>query len=162
MPSSAALNPQSQGSPTELKPPHQPLTESTLPAFRKRAVYFERESPSHPPGAKDHVSGILDSSAGRNSGEVVAENWNSVPHGRWSLQDRRACEMSVQRLISVVRHSQQASRVYAAIEGPRRIFEMRTEAKIDTMRVNSRSPRPFAAKLYLRSLPVRALVPFLC
>src|SRR5258708_40375950 len=49
-----------------------------------------RESPSHPPGAKDHVSGILDSSAGRKSGEVVAENWNSVPYGRWSLPDRRA------------------------------------------------------------------------
>ena len=32
------------------------------------------ESPSHPPGAKDHVSGILDPSAGRSSGEVVAEN----------------------------------------------------------------------------------------
>ncbi len=65
-----------------------------------------RESPSHPPGAKDHVSGILDSSAERSSGEVVAENWNSVPHGRWSLPDRRACETSVQRLVSVVRYSQ--------------------------------------------------------
>jgi len=86
--------------------------------FQKRAVYFGRESPSHPPGAKDHVSGILDSSAKRNSGEVVAENWNSVPHGRWSLPDRRACEMSVQRLINVVRHSQQASRVNAAMRGP--------------------------------------------
>ena len=130
-----------------LMPPHQPLSESAFPAFSKRAVYFERESPSHPPGAKDHVSGILDPSAKRSSGEVVAENWNSVPLGRWSLPDRRVCEMSVQRLINVVRHSQQASRVNAAVEGPRRIFEMRTEAKIDTMRVNLRSPRPFAAKL---------------
>src|SRR5450631_4049425 len=107
-----------------LTPLHQPLSESTFPAFRKRAVYFERESPSHPPGAKDHVSGILDSSAKRSSGEVVAENWNSVPHGRWSLPDRRVCEMSVQRLIRVVRHSQQASRVNAAIEGPRRKKEL--------------------------------------
>jgi hypothetical protein len=93
-------------------------------------VHFERESPSHPPGAKDHVSGILDSSAGRNSGEVVAENWNSVPLGRWSLLDRRACETSVQRLVSVVRYSQQVSRVNAAIEGPRRKFGKKKEDKI--------------------------------
>src|SRR4051812_41375735 len=46
------------------------------------ALTCSHESPSHPPGAKDHVSGILDPSAGRNSGEVVAENWNSVPHGK--------------------------------------------------------------------------------
>ena len=91
------------------------------------ALRCSRESPSHPPGAKDHVSGILDPSAKRSSGEVVAENWNSVPHGRWSLLDRRACEMSVQRLISVVRHSQQASRVNAAIEGPRRKIEGKKE-----------------------------------
>src|SRR5258708_1630323 len=76
------------------------------------------ESPSHPPGAKDHVSGILDPFAKGSSGEVVAENWNSVPLGRWSLPDRRACEMSVQRLVSVVRHSQQVSRVNAAMRGP--------------------------------------------
>jgi hypothetical protein len=109
---------QSQKNTIELTPRHQPLSESTLPAFRKRAVYFERESPSHPPGAKDHVSGILDPFAERNSGEVVAENWNSVPLGRWSLLDRRICELSVQRLINVVRHSQQASRVNAAMRGP--------------------------------------------
>jgi len=35
--------------------------------------------------------------------------------------------MSVQRLISVVRHSQQASRVNAAIEGPRRKIERKKE-----------------------------------
>jgi hypothetical protein len=92
------------------------------------------------------VSGILDSSAGRNSGEVVAENWNSVPHGKRSLLDRRACEMSVQRLVSVVRHSQQASRVNAAIEGSRRIFEMRTEAKIEAMLANLHFPASLAAK----------------
>src|SRR5665213_807580 len=117
--------------------PHQPLSESTFRAFWKRAVYFERESPSHPPGAKDHVSGILDSSAGRNSGEVVAENWNSVPHGRWSLPDRRACEMSVQRLIRVVRHSQQASRVNAAIEGPRRKRSSEPERQNQTAKRNA-------------------------
>jgi hypothetical protein len=82
------------------------------------ALPCRRESPSHPPGAKDHVSGILDSSAKRNSGEVVAENWNSVPLGRWSLPDRRVCEMSAQRLNSVVCYSQQASRVNAAMRGP--------------------------------------------
>jgi hypothetical protein len=64
------------------------------------------------------VSGILDSSAERNSGEVVAENWNSVPLGRRSLLDRRTCEMSAQRLINVVCYSQQASRVNAAMRGP--------------------------------------------
>ena len=69
------------------------------------------------------MSGILDPFAERKSGEVVAENWNSVPHGRWSLLDRRACEMSVQRLVSVVCYSQQDSRVNAAIEGPRRKIE---------------------------------------
>ena len=90
-----------------------------LPASRDApALPYRRESPSHPPGAKDHVSGILDSFAERSSGEVVAENWNSVPLGRWSLPDRRVCEMSVQRLISVVRHSQQTSRVNAAMRGP--------------------------------------------
>ena len=93
--------------------PLRPLTPRESPALPWR-----RESPSHPPGAKDHVSGILDSSAERSSGEVVAENWNSVPHGRWSLPDRRACEMSAQRLVSVVCHSQQASRVNAAMRGP--------------------------------------------
>ena len=80
------------------------------------------------------MSGILDSSAERNSGEVVAENWNSAPLGRWSLLDRRVCEMSALRLTSVVCDSQQASRVNAAIEGPRRIFEMRLEGKIGAMR----------------------------
>ena len=93
------------------------------------------------------MSGILDPFAERNSGEVVAENWNSVPHGKRSLLDRRACELSVQRLVSVVRHSQQASRVNAAIEGPRRIFEVQLEAKTGAMRGNLLSPRPFAAKL---------------
>jgi hypothetical protein len=48
--------------------------------------------------------------------------------------------MSAQRLVSVVCYSQQVSRVNAAIEGPRRIFEMRTETKIDMMRVNWRFP----------------------
>jgi len=64
------------------------------------------------------VSGILDSSAGRKSGEVVAENWNSVPLGRWSLLDHRACEMSASRLNNVVCYSQQVSRVNAAMRGP--------------------------------------------
>ena len=128
-------------------PPYQSPRTSPSRSREPPALPCQRESPSHPPGAKDHVSGILDPSAKRSSGEVVAENWNSVPLGRWSLLDRRTCEMSVQRLISVVRHSQQASRVNAAIEGPRRIFEMRTEEKNGTMRVNSRLPRPFAAKL---------------
>jgi len=46
------------------------------------------------------MSGILDSTAKRSSGEVVAENWNSVPIGRGSLR------MSVQRLVSAcVTHS---------------------------------------------------------
>jgi hypothetical protein len=99
-----------------------------------------RESPSHPPGAKDHVSGILDPSAGRKSGEVVAENWNSVPHGRWSLPDRRACEPSVQRLVSVVRYSQQASRVNAAIEGPRRKRSSKKERQ-DEMEEGRRGAR---------------------
>jgi hypothetical protein len=94
------------------------------------ALPCRRESPSHPPGAKDHVSGILDPFAKRSSGEVVAENWNSVPHGRWSLLDRRACEMSAQRLVSVVCYSQQVSRVNAAIEGPRRKFEGKKEDQI--------------------------------
>ena len=90
-----------------------------LPASREtHTLPCWRESPSHPPGAKDHVSGILDPFAKRNSGEVVAENWNSVPHGRRSLLDRRACEMSVQRLVSVVCYSQQVSRVNAAMRGP--------------------------------------------
>jgi hypothetical protein len=102
------------------------------------ALPCRRESPSHPPGAKDHVSGILDSSAERKSGEVVAENWNSVPHGRWSLLDRRACETSVQRLISAVRHSQQVSRVNAAIEGPRR---KRSSEKRKTKRTGKTSRR---------------------
>jgi len=94
------------------------------------ALPCQRESPSHPPGAKDHVSGILDSSAERSSGEVVAENWNSVPHGRWSLLDRRVCELSVQRLVSVVRYSQQISRVNVAIEGPRRKLEGKKENQL--------------------------------
>jgi len=38
------------------------------------ALPCRRKSPSHPPGAKDHVSGILDPFAKRSSGEVVAEN----------------------------------------------------------------------------------------
>ena len=38
--------------------------------------------------------------------------------------------MSVQRLNSVVRHSQQASRVNAAIEGPRRKLEGKKEDRI--------------------------------
>ena len=95
--------------------PFRPPAPAAPPRYR-----CSRESPSHPPGAKDHVSGILDPFAERNSGEVVAENWNSVPLGRRSLLDRRTCELSAQRLVSVVRHSQQASRVNAAIEGPRR------------------------------------------
>jgi hypothetical protein len=39
---------------------------------------------------------------------------------------------------------------------------MRTETKIDVMRVNSRFPRSFAAKLCLQSPLTRALMPFLC
>ena len=102
------------------------------------ALPCRRESPSHPPGAKDHVSGILDPFAERSSGEVVAENWNSVPHSRWSLPDRRACEMSVRRLVSVVRHSQQVSRVNAAIEGPRRKFEGKKEDQIADRKIESK------------------------
>src|SRR5579862_4935869 len=69
--------------PTPLSP--FPINDLALrpPASRLApALPCQCESPSHPPGAKDHVSGILDPSAERNSGEVVAENWNSVPHGR--------------------------------------------------------------------------------
>ena len=93
------------------------------------------------------MSGILDSFAERNSGEVVAENWNSVPHGKRSLLDRRACELSVQRLVSVVRHSQQASRVNAAIEGPRRKRSSQTKQATS----NAGDFRPLApAKISLR------------
>ena len=83
------------------------------------------------------MSGILDPFAERNSGEVVAENWNSVPLGRWSLLDRRVCEMSVQRLVSVVRHSQQASRVNAGQEGPRRKLEGKKEDWIADRKIKS-------------------------
>ena len=65
---------QSHANPIGLAPSRQPLRTLTFPPFHNHAVTFERESPSHPPGAKDHVSGILDSSAKRSSGEVVAEN----------------------------------------------------------------------------------------
>src|SRR5690349_5640204 len=71
--------------------------------------------------------------------------------------------MSVQRLISVVRHSQQASRVNAAIEGPRRIFEIRTEAKIKRQQEPARwrgfaLPRVPSRRdcVYNRCLPARS------
>jgi len=66
--------------------------------------------------------------------------------------------MSAQRLVSVVCYSQQVSRVNAAIEGPRRIFEMRTETKIDMMRVNWRFPRVHSRRncVYNRRSPARS------
>ena len=128
--------------------PLHPLASRSPPALPS-----PHESPSHPPGAKDHVSGILDPSAKRSSGEVVAENWNSVPHGRWSLPDRRACEMSVQRLINVVRHSQQASRVNAAIEGPRRKRSSKKERQNEMEKRRRVSRQPLASAMVKSNIP---------
>src|SRR5436190_22032546 len=66
--------------------------------------------------------------------------------------------MSVQRLISVVRHSQQVSRVNAAIEGPRRKRSSETKRQNQTAKRNAVQTRQRSFFVLSRSRSTAAMV----